>query len=992
MKPTFRLNPCRVLLLGVLFAGLPAYSATTDSTDDTSQGTPPGAPPGGEETSTTTQVSATEGNWSFDVITTTSGDTKTVTSTLTYYAGKSDSVVIVPSVLGGAPVTKLASQAFGHHSEIAAVYVPDTVTDVSDWAFYDLNTAAIISFANPDVVIDDAAFQSSGNAALYLPSSTTQTSAGGKSVVTTGSEAISVTLTNSTAAAIAGGNYLNVTTPSGYELTTSAITAIAESASHESDDVAVDGSSVTFSGADYVAEAQVVEIYSGFESTVTEDELSKTFRSLTAADAETLNTAIAADSSYSEVKSKLQFAAGYYLNGNPVTVDDAAVAYDVKTGESVSADSTSGLFPSTGSGYYKYVTWRDTDSDGDIDTLYYSPYTISYAYNSTSIVSDNDNLNGLSARNILNPVYLSFANAVVKADGESDAVTKTVLFADTDKDGEPLEAAINEERSVLWATNYGSVTVDELHANSTSVGNWAKMSYESGLSTYNNEIVMEWGMNALLYATNGGAITVGSLTGPRSTLSATGDGANGIIAGASGTDTETGSAPFDTSSVKLYNADMNLQGWNNHAADVVYGGYAYLEDVNAITGIYGSYAVGQASALANDFGNGVVEVKNFHTRVYGNRSAGAYVIGGGIITAENSSFVSRMDAGVVSASGGTFSMKNSQISGQIGFRNRGGINSSSTSTFTKVSFQASNNSFGYVTGETAAKAVAAWETASGGAELMHYMMSDPEMTLGQLCDHYDVTADAQSTLLQTLSQLAGRHYTANTPLRSSVLDNTYYNYSAGQYTGSTDFSDVPYLTVGSSYGGLTSSVFEFEASGINLELNQCKAENLNRKDYRYLVSSEAGSSPVITFNQSRVSGVVWNEGDVTRAVEGRSSARSSAMSVTFNSTMFTGSFADGSNGLWNVESLSYTDGNGDDSSLNGNYYGATANWGISASFDASSSWLIQHDSYLGKLTLADSATIQAPVGYTVQMTVNGEATDIEAGTYSGEVVLTLVQQ
>lgn len=180
MKPNMRLNPCRVLLLGVLFAGLPAYSTTTttDSTDDSSQSTPPGPPPGGEETSTTTQVSATEGNWSFDVITTTTGDTKTVTSTLTYYAGKSDSVVIVPSVLGGAPVTKIASQAFGHHSEIAAVYVPDSVTVVSDWAFYDLNAAAIISFANPDVSIDDAAFQSSGNAALYLPVSTTQTSAG----------------------------------------------------------------------------------------------------------------------------------------------------------------------------------------------------------------------------------------------------------------------------------------------------------------------------------------------------------------------------------------------------------------------------------------------------------------------------------------------------------------------------------------------------------------------------------------------------------------------------------------------------------------------------------------------------------------------------------------------------------------------------------------------------------------------------------------------
>lgn len=62
----------------------------------------------------------------------------------------------------------------------------------------------------------------------------------------------------------------------------------------------------------------------------------------------------------------------------------------------------------------------------------------------------------------------------MKADGESDTVSKTVLFADTDKDGEPLEAAINEERSILWATNYGSIAVDELHANSSASGNWAK--------------------------------------------------------------------------------------------------------------------------------------------------------------------------------------------------------------------------------------------------------------------------------------------------------------------------------------------------------------------------------------------------------------------------------------------------------------------------------------------------------------------------------------
>ena len=83
------------------------------------------------------------------------------------------------------------------------------------------------------------------------------------------------------------------------------------------------------------------------------------------------------------------------------------------------------------------------------------------------------------------------------------------------------------------------------------------------------------------------------------------------------------------------------------------------------------------------------------------------------------------------------------------------------------------------------------------------------MTIGELCDNYAVSDSAKKTLLATLSELAGETYTEDTLLRNSVLDNTYYNYSAGQYTGDTDFSDVPYLTVGSAYGGLVSAVLEF---------------------------------------------------------------------------------------------------------------------------------------------------------------------------------------
>jgi hypothetical protein len=942
----------------------------------------PAPPPGGGQEETT-KVSVTEGDWSFDVITKGS----TTTSTITYYAGKSDEVVIVPSILGGAPVTQISSQAFGHHGEIMAVYVPDTVTTVDEWAFYDLNTASIISFANPDVNINSAAFQSSGNAVLYMPSGTSQAEAGGKNVVTNGTESVSVTLENSTAAAIAGGNYLSVTSSDKYGITTDDIAAIAVSASGNTYDVSYASGVVTFSGDAYVAKEEVVEIASSLSNDVKAEDLTKTLWYLSSTDAEKLNDEIAADSSYSEIKSLFSYAEGYYINGNAVAIDENAAAYNVKTGETVEKDSMTGHYPSTGTGLYRYMSYKDTDGDGDIDVLYYSPYSVAYSYNATTIKSDNENLNGLSARDILNPLYLSFANAVVKADGEDDKKEISSLTADTAKDGEASEAAANEERSILWANNYGSITADVVNAVSTSQANWGKMSYVNGLSAFNVEIAMEWGMNALLYATNGGTITVGSLDGDRSTFYANGDGANGVIAGGSGTEAGSDSAPADTSSVYVYNADFNLEGWNNHVADVVYGGYAYLENINSTTGIEGSYAVGQASAVANDFGNGVVDVKDFNTTVYGNRSAGAYVIGGGVITAENSSFMSMADAGLVIASGGTYKIKDSSATGEIGLRNRGGINTDSTSVFDNVTLTASKQTDSYVTGDTAKKAVEAWEKASGSTALMHYMMSDADMTIGKLCENYDISDNAKAVLISELSEIAGEEYTDDTPLRSSVLDNTYYNYSAGQYTGTTDYSDVPYLTVGSAYGGLVSSVMESEAAGVNVEFNNSSFKNENTADYNYLIASEAGSAPNVTFTNSDAEGIIWNEGDVTRVVEGMNGSRSSSLTVTFDNSDFKGSFADGSNGLWNVSGLSYINANNEETSLNGNYYGAAANWGSSAAFSGDSVWTVTNDSYLGSLTIADNAKITGADGADVVMYVNGEETEIKTGEYSGEIVI-----
>ena len=133
---------------------------------------------------TSKKISLNEGLWSFDV--------QNNKSTITYYAGKSDSIVIIPSVLGGKTVTAIGGNAFGHHGEILEVYVPDSVETVADWAFYDLNEAMVISFANPKVQISQGAFQSSANAALYLPVGSNQFKAGGKTVLSSGTEKISL--------------------------------------------------------------------------------------------------------------------------------------------------------------------------------------------------------------------------------------------------------------------------------------------------------------------------------------------------------------------------------------------------------------------------------------------------------------------------------------------------------------------------------------------------------------------------------------------------------------------------------------------------------------------------------------------------------------------------------------------------------------------------------------------------------------------------------
>lgn len=131
---------------------------------------------GDSQASTITTTTANEkyGNWKFKVTTTTDSSVSpakvTKTAMITQYCGTTDTTVVVPGVLDGAIVTEIGSQAFARHGEILALYIPNGVTTIDSWAFYDCNSVAVVSIANANVNLNQGAFQSNPNVTAYLNS------------------------------------------------------------------------------------------------------------------------------------------------------------------------------------------------------------------------------------------------------------------------------------------------------------------------------------------------------------------------------------------------------------------------------------------------------------------------------------------------------------------------------------------------------------------------------------------------------------------------------------------------------------------------------------------------------------------------------------------------------------------------------------------------------------------------------------------------------
>lgn len=73
------------------------------------------------------------------------------------------------------------------------------------------------------------------------------------------------------------------------------------------------------------------------------------------------------------------------------------------------------------------------------------------------------------------------------------------------------------------------------------------------------------------------------------------------------------------------------------------------------------------------------------------------------------------------------------------------------------------------------------------------------------------------------------------------------------------------------------------------------------------------------------------------------------------------------------------------------YCSTDSKYGLRLSLDSNSTWTVNKTSYLTSLTIAGSATVKAPKGYSVTMTVNGTQKPMRAGTYTGKIVLTVIK-
>lgn len=163
-------------------------------------------------------------------------------------------------------------------------------------------------------------------------------------------------------------------------------------------------------------------------------------------------------------------------------------------------------------------------------------------------------------------------------------------------------------------------------------------------------------------------------------------------------------------------------------------------------------------------------------------------------------------------------------------------------------------------------------------------------------------------------------------------------------------------------------------------------------------TENSGAAPTVTIRNSDMTGNILNTAAMTGdeytatsgpAGEGVRTPRS--LDVTLDSAKITGAISLGQD-YWEITHFA----SGDTASQEIGYAAATelgmfreGDAGLTLALANGSVWTVTEDSYLTSLTIDAGSSIVGADGASVVMTVNGAATPIAAGTYTGEIVISL---
>ncbi len=198
--------------------------------------------------------------------------------------------------------------------------------------------------------------------------------------------------------------------------------------------------------------------------------------------------------------------------------------------------------------------------------------------------------------------------------------------------------------------------------------------------------------------------------------------------------------------------------------------------------------------------------------------------------------------------------------------------------------------------------------------------------------------------------------------------------------------------------GTTDGVYaDYEHTEFRNPDSHCIVKLLHNSDSGSGTES-TGAAPTVTIKNSTMEGDILNtaamEGDENTATsgpagEGVRTARS--LEVSLDASSITGAISLGQD-TWAITHFA----SGENESTDIGYAESTElgsfhddGFGLTLSLANGATWEVTETSYLTELTIDDASSITGADGATVTMTVDGEETEIAAGTYSGDIVITV---